>query len=52
LEIAKEKLRNTAESNVDIALSCGFNSETYFIRAFKKLYGITPFVYRKQQKSP
>lgn len=52
LEIAKEKLRNSTESNVSIALCCGFNSETYFIRAFKKLYGITPYAYRKQQKSP
>lgn len=50
LEIAKEMLKNSTASNLRVAVSCGFNSETYFIRAFKKRYGITPSAYRKQSR--
>lgn len=46
---AQIKLKNSFESNLDIALSCGFNSESYFIHAFRKRYGITPHSYRQQQ---
>lgn len=46
---AKRKLKNSIENNLDIALSCGFNSESYFVHAFKKRYGITPHIYRIQQ---
>ncbi|MBR5527828.1 MAG: helix-turn-helix transcriptional regulator [Clostridia bacterium] len=46
---AQRKLKNGLESNLDIALSCGFNSESYFVYAFKKRYGITPHTYRIQE---
>ncbi len=46
---AQRKLKNSFENNLDIALSCGFNSESYFVHAFKKRYGITPRTYRIQQ---
>ncbi len=49
LGLARNKLQNTSESNLSIALSCGFCSESYFIQAFKKRYGITPHAYRKDE---
>ncbi|MGN0606905.1 MAG: helix-turn-helix transcriptional regulator [Oscillospiraceae bacterium] len=30
----------------DIAFQCGFNSDVYFVRSFKKFFGITPTEYR------
>ena len=33
-------------SVTQIALDCGFNDLSYFIRSFKKLKGITPKKYR------
>lgn len=58
LSIAENKLLNSSESNLDISLLCGFNSESYFIHAFKKRYGTTPQSYRRKnarsmcQKTP
>ena len=50
LSIALEKLQNSTDSNLEIALCCGFNSESYFIQAFKKRYGITPKSYRRKHQ--
>lgn len=47
LQKAALQLKNTAESILTIALSCGFQSETHFSKAFKTQYGVTPSVYRK-----
>ena len=50
LQLAKKLLRETSESVLSIALSCGFNSSAYFSRVFKKDAGMTPSAYRKQQQ--
>lgn len=47
---AKKLLRETSESILSIALSCGFNSSGYFSRVFKKDTGMTPSAYRKKQQ--
>ena len=39
------------ESITDIAYYCGFNSTSYFLRAFKKKYGVSPLVYRKNKEN-
>lgn len=41
----KSKYRKTIDT---IALECGFGSRSSFYRAFARVYGITPRVYRKQ----
>nr|WP_325048918.1 AraC family transcriptional regulator [Neisseria chenwenguii] len=47
LQQAALKLKSSADSVLSVALSCGFQSETHFGKAFKKQYGITPGQYRK-----
>lgn len=44
-------LKSQQASVLNIALSCGFGSETHFGKAFKKYYGITPNQYRKQSRT-
>ncbi|MGG7144698.1 AraC family transcriptional regulator [Clostridium nigeriense] len=51
IEIACNKLTTTNLSVTDIAFSCGFNDLSYFIKAFKKIKGITPKKYRKDYNS-
>jgi AraC-like DNA-binding protein len=46
--IAKEMLRNTAQSVGEIAFLTGFSEQSAFNRAFKKWTGLTPSDYRKQ----
>ncbi len=47
---AAEMLRSDSESSaIEIGLSCGFNSYSYFSSIFKKYYGITPEKYRQSQ---
>lgn len=45
---AVELLRNTDKTVLDIALEVGYDSHEGFIKAFKKIYGIAPSEYRKQ----
>ncbi len=40
-------LKTSAHSICNIALLTGFQSETHFIKSFKKMYQVTPSVYRK-----
>ena len=47
LKEAATKLASTKHSITEIAIGCGFNDSNYFKDAFKKLYGISPRVYRK-----
>ena len=47
LEKAKDILRDKSLSIAQVSKVCGFNSNTYFGRQFKKYYGMTPLVYRK-----
>lgn len=48
IQKAKYLLSNTNLSILDIALDCGFNSQSYFSNVFKKLEGITPKKYREE----
>jgi AraC family transcriptional regulator len=46
VERAQELLRHSTLSLSEIALQCGFNSQSHFNRHFKKQVGITPQQYR------
>lgn len=48
LQQAARLLRHSAEPILTIALSCGFQSETHFSKAFKQKYGMTAGEYRKK----
>lgn len=48
IQKAKNLLSNTGMSIMDIALDCGFNSQSYFSNVFKKLEGLTPKEYREE----
>ena len=48
VEQAVLMLRNDSRMIQDVAADCGFQDTTYFIRVFKKQYGVTPAVYREQ----
>ncbi|WP_139903230.1 AraC family transcriptional regulator [Clostridium thermarum] len=50
IECAKALLTQTSHSVAVIAEKCGFANITYFHRAFKKVVGITPSVYRNTYK--
>lgn len=48
LEAAKRLLLESNDSISIIAEKCGYESDSYFMRQFKKHVGITPSVYRKK----
>ncbi|MEQ1885631.1 MAG: AraC family transcriptional regulator [Bryobacteraceae bacterium] len=48
IERAKELLRNTNDPVVEIALSCGFSSQSHLANWFSRVVGATPATYRKQ----
>jgi len=48
IEYAKNLLRNTSEPVVDIALACGFSSQSHLSNWFVRIIGVSPAVYRKQ----
>ena len=52
LENAKKQLEDTDMPLFEIAMRNGFSSDNYFIRMFKKRYGITPRRYRLLYSSP
>lgn len=47
LAFALKEVRDTKRGLLEIALDYGFSSHEAFTRAFKKAYGITPGVYRR-----
>ena len=50
LAFALKEVRDSEKSFIDIAVAYGFSSHEAFTRAFKKAYGVTPSVYRKEPK--
>jgi AraC family transcriptional regulator len=46
IERAKQLLKQTNRSIMDIALECGFNSHSHLGQQFRQLTGITPKSYR------
>lgn len=50
LQAARVLLETTAMDLAQISDECGFSDDNYFIRVFRKHYGITPGVYRKNIK--
>ena len=49
LEDAKSMIDQSNEKIINIALECGFNSISYFNRAFHKKYGLSPTEYRAKR---
>lgn len=49
LEKAKIFLANTADTVTEISLKTGFNSSSYFSKAFKEHFGESPLSYRKRE---
>jgi AraC-like DNA-binding protein len=47
LEVAAVGLRDGEESIADIASDAGFCDQSHFTRAFRRVFGVTPAVYRK-----
>lgn len=49
IERSCDLLVSTSSPILEIALDCGFENISYFIRKFKEIKGCTPRAYRKQQ---
>jgi AraC-like DNA-binding protein len=50
LAYALKEVRDSEKSFLDIAFDYGFSSHEAFTRAFKRTYGVTPNMYRKEPK--
>lgn len=48
IERAKQLLKQTDQSVVDIALACGFNSHSHLSKQFRQVTGVTPKAYRAE----
>jgi AraC-like DNA-binding protein len=51
VEKAKQAMRETNSSLVNIALACGFANQSHFTRVFSKFTGISPGSWRRQLSS-
>ena len=49
VELAKRLLRETALPLGEIAARCGYSSESYFMKQFKSVTGVTPTAYRSSR---
>ncbi|MEN6564561.1 MAG: DeoD-type purine-nucleoside phosphorylase [Christensenella sp.] len=49
VEISCGMLRTTNVPVIEIALSCGFDDQSYFNRVFRKVKGVSPTKYRKDK---
>lgn len=49
---AKEQLKNTDATALEVAMNVGFNAKSSFYTAFKKETGMTPTQFRQQVKLP
>ena len=47
LEHAKQMLQETDISVTEVAMQSGYQNISYFLRSFKKTYGVSPLKYRK-----
>ena len=47
LEHARQLLQESAVPVTEVALQSGYQNVSYFIRCFKKMYGVSPLKYRK-----
>lgn len=52
IELARRMLRETGAPLVDVALACGYASQSHFTTAFKMATGVTPAAYRRGQSDP
>ena len=52
LQIAATLLRSTFMSIKEIAMSVGLNTASYFVREFRKFYGMTPTEFRNAAVRP
>ncbi len=52
VNMSKKMLWQTSATVADIASECGFSDSNSYIRAFKKLCGVTPNAYRKERAFP
>lgn len=52
IDQACRMLNTTTKSATEVALACGFNDISYFVKTFKKYKGITPKQYQLQKKYP
>lgn len=51
LNEAKKLLQNSALTITEICYQCGFSDSSYFGKAFRKAYGLTPREYRSRKES-
>lgn len=51
IQIAKKLLETTDHSITEIALRCGFNSNSYFTKIFRRTCGKTPNTYRTELRA-
>ena len=49
VELAKRLLRETGLPLGEIAVRCGYSSESYFMKQFKSVTGVTPTAYRSSR---
>lgn len=49
IAVAARRLRESAAPITEISSQTGFDSPSYFAKTFKRLIGVTPSAYRKQQ---
>jgi AraC family transcriptional regulator len=47
IEVAKEKLRDTRLSLLDVALACGFADQSHLTRVFTGMVGVSPGAWRR-----
>ncbi|MEX3073126.1 helix-turn-helix domain-containing protein [Vibrio alginolyticus] len=50
LSYAAERLINSTDRSLDIAIEMGFSSENVFSRAFKQMFSVSPREYRRKQQ--